>query len=253
MDKHFSDIIDTFKRLNEAANPRQQAAIAINMKKKHQKPKNEDFGPAATAAIQQGKSPTEVSFAALNDKNLGYGPKNEGSMEQAEHHPRGAKFGGYWKGTQKSPPRPGQGIGGACESIENEIAHEWYSYLQEYGMTTGGTTLGGGTSPSSTSSSSNPVDQAKMAKELSDIGKGVNKAKSAGVLPSNASTTQSSQAIAAGVSDIAKANPQQKKEMTQAAQGFNDFVKAASTSTQGQSALNTVLNQMKKVKMSPGT
>ena len=60
MDKHFSDILNTFKRLDEAANPAQQAAIAINMKKKHQKPKNED------------------------------------SMDAATHHPLGPKFGGYW-------------------------------------------------------------------------------------------------------------------------------------------------------------
>ena len=32
------------------------------------------FGPAATAAISQGKDPTEVAYAALNDKTLGYGP-----------------------------------------------------------------------------------------------------------------------------------------------------------------------------------
>ena len=32
-----------------------------------------------------------------------------------EHHPTGPKFGGYWKGTQKSPPKPGQGVGGGCE------------------------------------------------------------------------------------------------------------------------------------------
>ena len=37
MDKHFSNIINTFKRLDEAANPAQQAAIAVNMKKATQK------------------------------------------------------------------------------------------------------------------------------------------------------------------------------------------------------------------------
>jgi len=220
MDKHFSDILNTFKRLDEAANPAQQAAIAINMKKKHQKPKNED------------------------------------SMDAATHHPLGPKFGGYWKGTNKATPRKdgangqaGMGVGGASESIEQEIGREWATFLSEAGASNPAQpgAIGTGTTAAS------PVDQAKSAKELADISKGVNKAKSAGVLPTNASTTQSSQAIAAGISDMTKANPQQKKEMGQAAQGFNDFVKAASTSTQGQSALNTVLSQMKKVKMNPGT
>jgi hypothetical protein len=40
---------------------------------------------------------------------------NEGTMSKAEHNKTGPKFGGYWKGTQKSPPKPGQGVGGGCE------------------------------------------------------------------------------------------------------------------------------------------
>lgn len=39
-----------------------------------EQPVAEQFGPAATAALQQGKNPTQVAFAALNDKILGYGP-----------------------------------------------------------------------------------------------------------------------------------------------------------------------------------
>ena len=35
----------------------------------------QQFGPAATAALQQGKSPTQVAFAALDDKVVGYGPE----------------------------------------------------------------------------------------------------------------------------------------------------------------------------------
>jgi hypothetical protein len=38
----------------------------------------------------------------------------EGSMQSATHKPEGAKFGGYWKGTDKAPPKPGQGVGGAA-------------------------------------------------------------------------------------------------------------------------------------------
>jgi hypothetical protein len=172
----------------------------------------------------------------------------EDSMSQAEHHASGARFGGYWRGTDSGTPRAGQGVG-ASESIEEEIAREWNTYLVEFGA---GNTGGGTATPSAGTTGASTVDQAKNAKELADISKGVNKAKSAGVLPNNASTTQSSQTIAAGVSDMSKATPQQKKEMGMAAQGFNDFVKAASTTTQGQGALNTVLSAMKKVKMNPG-
>jgi hypothetical protein len=35
----------------------------------------------------------------------------EGSMSTAAHHSSGAKFGGYYKGTQKGAPRAGQGFG----------------------------------------------------------------------------------------------------------------------------------------------
>ena len=38
----------------------------------------------------------------------------EGSMQSATHKPEGAKFGGYWKSTDKAPPKPGQGVGGAA-------------------------------------------------------------------------------------------------------------------------------------------
>jgi len=73
----FKDLLSRIDGIAEAASPAQiQAAKAINMKKHHQKPKNED------------------------------------GMSDAENNPTGAKFGGYWKGTQKSPPRPGQGVGG---------------------------------------------------------------------------------------------------------------------------------------------
>jgi len=41
----------------------------------------------------------------------------EGSMSAAAHHSSGAKFGGYYKGTQKGAPRPGQGVGSMEESI----------------------------------------------------------------------------------------------------------------------------------------
>ena len=44
----------------------------------------------------------------------------EESMASAAHNPDGPKFGGYWKGTDKAPPKPGQGFGGCEESEEKE-------------------------------------------------------------------------------------------------------------------------------------
>jgi hypothetical protein len=45
------------------------------------------------------------------------GGVDEGSMEKAAHNPEGPKFGGYYGATQKGPPKPGQGFGGAAESV----------------------------------------------------------------------------------------------------------------------------------------
>jgi hypothetical protein len=110
----FKDLLSRIDSISEAANPAQQAAIAVNMKKHHQK------------------------------------PKTEGSMADAEHNPRGPKFGGYWKGTQKSPPKPGQGVGGESkqsllkdfeqELKENprrqasrDLMREYKEFIAEYG------------------------------------------------------------------------------------------------------------------------
>ena len=41
----------------------------------------------------------------------------EGDMDAASHNPSGAKFGGYYKGTQKGAPRAGQGFGSMEEGI----------------------------------------------------------------------------------------------------------------------------------------
>jgi len=42
-------------------------------------------------------------------------------MSAAAHHPSGAKFGGYYKGTQKGAPRPGQGFGSMEEGIAGNM------------------------------------------------------------------------------------------------------------------------------------
>jgi hypothetical protein len=46
---------------------------------------------------------------------------DEESMAQAARNPSGAKFGGYYKGTQKGPPKPGQSFGGMEEGIDGNM------------------------------------------------------------------------------------------------------------------------------------
>jgi hypothetical protein len=61
-----------------------------------------------------------ATLKQMNDRTLGrliVPDLFEVSMKQAAHKPEGARFGGYWKGTDKNPPRPGQGVG-ASESVE---------------------------------------------------------------------------------------------------------------------------------------
>ena len=73
------DLIAKLDMLTEAANPAQQAAIAVNMKKHHQK------------------------------------PKTEGSMDSSEHKPTGPKFPGYWKGTDSASQAKNKMVGGSAE------------------------------------------------------------------------------------------------------------------------------------------
>jgi hypothetical protein len=99
MDQHFSNIINTFKRLDESTkknshghSKKQQAAIAI---------------------AKQGMA--------------------EGDMDAAEHHAHGPKFTGYWAGTDSGTPGNKMVGGSAEESIEEAIAREWKAYVQEAG------------------------------------------------------------------------------------------------------------------------
>ena len=108
----FKDLLSRIDGIAEAANPAQQAAIAINMKKHHKR------------------------------------PKNEGSMSDAENNPQGPEFGGYWKGTQKSPPKPGQGVGGESvlrdyekilkepkQRTARDLMREYKEFVSEYTST----------------------------------------------------------------------------------------------------------------------
>jgi len=74
----------------------------------------------------------------------------EDSMKSAVNNPRGPKFGGYWKGTDPNPPKPGQGVGGEGEEnllksfekelkenprrqVKRDLMKEYKEYVAEYG------------------------------------------------------------------------------------------------------------------------
>jgi len=91
---------------------------------------------------------------------------DEESMASAEKHKTGPKFTGYWRGTD--PRTPGQHmVGGASESIEEQMAREWNQYLSEF-VATANTPM-------------NPVDAKANAAELKKTANAAQKIKQAGV------------------------------------------------------------------------
>jgi hypothetical protein len=71
------------------------------------------------AVAAPAKQPTTGGAGAFDQmtKQL----TKEESMNSASHNPSGAKFGGYYKGTQKGAPRPGQGFGSMEEGIAGNM------------------------------------------------------------------------------------------------------------------------------------
>jgi hypothetical protein len=178
MDNHFSNILQTFKKLNEGS------MKEWLWKEAERLDKDAFIGNAG----EYGMSPEEAAewWDSIN------GEIEEGSMASAEHRPSGSRFGGYWKGTDKGTPKPGQGVGGMEEcaetdSLESRLRARWEKTksekgLQEYGMTTGGTT-------NPQANAGNPVDAQKTAQEINQAQQNLNKLKSAGVtLPQGVST-----------------------------------------------------------------
>ena len=136
MDNNFYNILQTFKRLDEGMTKEAMWHDAERMTR-------EQF------CEKWGDEHGEFWDAIM-------GEIDEGSMADAEHHPKGPKFGGYWKGADKNPPKPGQGVGGCEESrdlsLEEELINEWDQFLKEFGGNNPTTGIG-----------SNPVDAKAMA------------------------------------------------------------------------------------------
>ena len=110
---------------------------------------------------------------------------NEGTMSSAEQKPTGPSFaGGKWKGTDSADAAKNKYVGGCEESVEecgepetlmDLLKARWEKTkqetgLQEYGMTTGGTTMQGGTNTDSPpSAGATPPDAANIQKNLQNL------------------------------------------------------------------------------------
>ncbi len=106
------------------------------------------------------------------------------ALKGVEENNTGPKFTGYWKGTDAGTPGKKM-VGGCAEAVEQEcnqpmtladkLKARWeetkkQTGLQEYGMTTGGTTMQGGTNTDSPpSAGATPQDAANIQKNLQNL------------------------------------------------------------------------------------
>jgi hypothetical protein len=271
MDKHFSDILNTFKRLDEMA-PQGMKAVAIS---DPQTGKQLDYLDVDTAAKKYGFNPQDVAkqlqlqaFTQMKgsdgktytvQKEIGstaFKPQaatpsqqvaqnqqaqtgmEEDTMAQAEKHSSGDKFGGYWKGTDKNPPRPGQGVGGCEESVEETIAREWQDYLREAGANN--PAQGGGTQG---------IAQQKAAQQtLQHAAKTQTQIKSKLGTPPGVSSSNLTKAIAGAQpgQDITKLSTDIKKAETGLGDLASQFFNKASDADK-----NTVLQKMQQTASKP--
>jgi hypothetical protein len=95
-----------------------------------------EIRPDGTIVIYNGNSTGQITrllalggganFKVIEDQPMANPAVQEGTMAAAAKH-KSAKFepsdfGGYWMGTDKNPPKPGQGVGGCGESVEHDQA-----------------------------------------------------------------------------------------------------------------------------------
>jgi len=106
------------------------------------------------------------------------------ALKGVEENNTGPKFTGYWKGNDAGTPDKKM-VGGCAEAVEQEcnqpmtladkLKARWeetkkQTGLQEYGMTTGGTTMQGGTNTDSPpSAGATPQDAANIQKNLQNL------------------------------------------------------------------------------------
>ena len=191
MDNNFYNILQIFKRLDEGMT------------------KDAMWRDAERMTREQFCDKWGDEHGEFWDKIVG--EMDEGSMADAEHHPKGPKFGGYWKGTDKNPPKPGQGVGGCEESavagnyvqgneLEEELMQEWEQYMQEAGANNPAPNTGIGTS--------NPQDQAKLQAQSNLAQQNINKIKSVvGTVPGGVSPSVAAKSAVQLANDPKLSNP----------------------------------------------
>ena len=75
------------------------------------------FSTTQHQTVRSAIASVEKKYPDLAGNITGQKSVKEGSMRSAEHKPEGPKFGGYYGATQRGAPKPGQGFGGAAESV----------------------------------------------------------------------------------------------------------------------------------------
>jgi hypothetical protein len=179
---------------------------------------------------------------------------DEATMTSAERHSTGPSFTGYWKGTDAGTP--GNKMVGASESVEecskpmtlaDKLRARWEETkrakgLQEYGMTTGGTT-------NPQANTNNPVDAQKTAQQINQTQQNLNKLKAAGVnLPTSVGQAAKS-AVTTASNPGAETGQGMDSNAKKTAMGLGAEMEKLMT-TGNQSQVQQVANAIKQAKMS---
>jgi hypothetical protein len=188
MDAHFNNILNVFKRLDESQNTVNEKSTSEKQARTmaaaaHDPAFAKKVGIKQSVAKEFNKADkgTAQLSRAMKHKNE---EVEEGSMANAEHHPDGPQFGGYWKGTDKGTPAPGEGVGGCAESIEQRLRNKYNQYIKETGIisATGMTT-------------NNAQDPAKALQQMNGVKKELDNAKTKKLIPPNTNTQQAAQGL----------------------------------------------------------
>lgn len=186
MDNNFSDILNIFKRLDEASYVNGQVEDPQSLRWKQTNMSYEE----ALAKFGKDNVKQDGKNRLGQDIVMVLTPLGEDTMTGAEKHPEGPKFTGYWKGTDAGTP--GNKMVGAAEGVEQEckepmaladkLRARWEETkkskgLQEYGAVaatgtippagTGGLPSAGSTATPATAT--NPA--AAAAKQKADVQK----------------------------------------------------------------------------------
>jgi len=167
--------------------------------------------------------------ASLKSKLIQWVQKNPQKVDETE-------FPGYWTGKMSAKQARGHmvGDGGAAESIEQRLQSKWKQHLEEFGAdNTGGTAGNSTTTATATANPTDPAANADTAVDATNIQKGLNKLKSAGVdLPTG--VTQATQTVLKGPGDVQ--NTQDRQTTMALGNTIADLLQKGDPSSQNQLA-----------------